>query len=125
LRMGHARSLIGRRTVVLLVSDGLDTGAAEVLTQELAWLRRHSRSLVWLNPLLRFDAYAPTARGPAVLSQHADAMQAVHNLHSLRELAANLASLLKLPNRNPNRASSPTPSSIPTPTPSPTKETSR
>jgi uncharacterized protein len=98
LRAGHARSLIGRRTVVLLVSDGLDTGSPEVLGDELSWLRRHSRSLLWLNPLMRFDAYAPTARGPAVLRQHADAMRAVHNLHSLRELATNLARLLSPPN---------------------------
>jgi len=39
---------------VLLISDGLDTGEPAALGRELAWLRRHSARLLWLNPLLRF-----------------------------------------------------------------------
>jgi hypothetical protein len=31
-----------RRTLVLLITDGLDTGEPEVLERELGWLRRHS-----------------------------------------------------------------------------------
>ena len=67
LRQQHARRLVGRRTVVLLISDGLDTGEPADLARELSWLKRHSRSLLWLNPLLRFDGYAPLARGASVL----------------------------------------------------------
>ena len=63
LRQQHGRELVGRRTVVVLISDGLDTGEASQLAQELQWLKRHSRSLLWLNPLLRFDGYAPLAQG--------------------------------------------------------------
>jgi uncharacterized protein with von Willebrand factor type A (vWA) domain len=95
LRRLHARRLVGRRTVVLLISDGLDTGEPEVLAQELDWLKRHTRSLFWLNPLLRFEAYAPVARGAAVLHRKADAMLAVHNLSRLEELAQSLRTLLK------------------------------
>lgn len=90
----HARRLTGRRTLVLLISDGLDTGEPAQLTQELGWLKRQSRSLLWLNPLLRFDGYAPLARGAAQLHAHADAMLAVHNLQSLHDLAGSLARLL-------------------------------
>ena len=95
LRRLHARRLVGRRTVVLLISDGLDTGEPEVLAQELDWLKRHTRSLFWLNPLLRFDGYAPIARGASVLHRKADAMLAVHNLSRLEELAQSLRALLK------------------------------
>ncbi|GAA4422821.1 VWA domain-containing protein [Acidovorax lacteus] len=95
LRMRHARRLVGRRTLVLVVSDGLDTGTPEALAQELAWLRRHCARLVWLNPLLRFDGYAPSARGAAALHRACDAMLAVHNLHSLQALAEHLAQLLR------------------------------
>ena len=59
LRTHHRRMLVGRRTVVLLISDGLDTGAPETLEEELQWLGRHTRQLLWLNPLLRYDGYAP------------------------------------------------------------------
>ena len=95
LRLGHARRLVGRRTLVLVISDGLDTGEPAELDRELAWLRRSSRRVLWLNPLLRFGGYAPVARGAAVLHRHADAMLAVHNLASLGDLAASLAALLK------------------------------
>lgn len=99
LRTQHARRLVGRRTLVLLVSDGLATDEPAALAQELAWLRRHTARLLWLNPLLRFDGYAPLARGAAELHRAADAMLAVHNLQSLQQLAASLARVLRAPLR--------------------------
>ena len=95
LRRAHARRLTGRRTLVLVISDGLDTGEPEVLERELLWLKRHSRRVLWLNPLLRFEGYAPLARGAAVMHRHADAMLAVHNLGALEQLAASLAALMR------------------------------
>ena len=95
LRHEHARRFVGGRTVVLVVSDGLDTGDPAALGEELAWLKRHCKRLVWLNPLLRFDGYAPIARGAEQLHRHADAMLAVHNLSRLEDLAASLSTLMK------------------------------
>jgi uncharacterized protein with von Willebrand factor type A (vWA) domain len=95
LRTRHQRRLVGRRTLVLLITDGLDTGEPELLTQELAWLKRRSRRLLWLNPLLRFEGYAPLARGAAVLHQQVDGMLAVHNVSKLEDLAASLAALMR------------------------------
>jgi hypothetical protein len=91
LRARHSRRFVGGRTLVLLVSDGLDTGDAQSLDDELAWLKRHCRKLMWLNPLLRYEAYAPIASGAAVLHRRADRMVAVHNLERLDDLAAQLA----------------------------------
>ena len=95
LRQEYRSRFVGRRTVVLLVSDGLDTGDPQALGQELAWVKRHCRSLLWLNPLLRFEGYAPLARGARQLHRHADGMLAVHNLSRLQDLAASLAALLR------------------------------
>jgi len=95
LRERHPRCLVGRRTVVLLITDGLDTGTPELLEQELQWLGRHSRQLLWLNPLLRFDGYAPLASGASVLHRHAHGMLAVHNLSRLEDLARSMASLMQ------------------------------
>jgi uncharacterized protein with von Willebrand factor type A (vWA) domain len=94
LRRQHARRLIGRRTLVLIITDGLDTGEPAELARELTWLRRHSRRLLWLNPLLRFDGYSPLARGASVLHAQAHGMLAVHNLERLRDLASSIAALL-------------------------------
>ncbi len=95
LRREHPRVLIGRRTLVLLISDGLDTGDPADLARELQWLKRHSGPLVWLNPLMRYDAYQPSARAASVLATHAHAMLAVHNLASLTDLAAALTRVLR------------------------------
>ena len=95
LRRQHGRRLIGRRTVVLLITDGLDTGEPGLLDEQLQWLRLHSRRLLWLNPLMRFEGYAPLARGAAALHAQAHAMLAVHNLSRLQDLASSLARLLR------------------------------
>lgn len=94
LRQRHARRLVGRRSLVLIISDGLDTGEPEDLARELDWLTHRCRRLLWLNPLLRYEGYAPLARGAAVLHRHAHAMLAVHNIAKLQDLAASLAALL-------------------------------
>jgi uncharacterized protein with von Willebrand factor type A (vWA) domain len=93
LRTRHSRRLVGGRTLVLLVSDGLDTGDPAELADELAWLKRRCRKVMWLNPLLRYAGYAPVASGAAVLHRFADRMVAVHNLERLEDLAAQLAAV--------------------------------
>lgn len=95
LREQHARRLVGRRTLVLVITDGLDTGEPEDLSRELGWLRLHAGRILWLNPLLRFDGYSPLARGAAVMHRHAHGMLAVHNLSRLEDLAGSLAAVMK------------------------------
>ena len=95
LRRTQSRQLVGRRTVVLLISDGLDTGSSEQLESELGWLKRNCRSLLWLNPMLRFDEYQPAARGAATLQKKADGVLAIHNLARLEDLARSLVQLVK------------------------------
>ena len=91
----HQRKLVGRRTLVLLITDGLDTGKPEALADELQELRRRSGRLLWLNPLLRFDGYAPLAQGAEVLHRYAHGMLAVHNLSKLGDLAVSVARVLR------------------------------
>ena len=62
--------LVGRDTVVIIASDGLDVGAPELLRDAMRELHRRSAGVVWLNPLLETEGYEPTgardARRPAV-----------------------------------------------------------
>jgi uncharacterized protein with von Willebrand factor type A (vWA) domain len=51
--------------------------------------------LLWLNPLLRFDGYAPIASGAQVLHRHADGSVAIHNMARLQDLAHAITRLLK------------------------------
>ena len=59
----HAHRVLSPDTLVLVSSDGLDVGEVEVLESALREIRRRSAGIVWLNPLLAFDGYTPTARG--------------------------------------------------------------
>ena len=55
--------MMGRDTVVIIVSDGLDVGEPSVLRDAMGELHRRSASVVWLNPLLETPGYEPTAEG--------------------------------------------------------------
>jgi uncharacterized protein with von Willebrand factor type A (vWA) domain len=82
--------LVDRRTIVLLLSDGWDTGEPDVLAQELLTLKRRAARVIWLNPLLGNPSYEPLTRGMAAALPLVDHFAAAHNLSSLRELAAHL-----------------------------------
>jgi uncharacterized protein len=84
---GH---LLDRRTVVLLLSDGWDTGDPDVLAQEMLTLKRRAARVIWLNPLLGNPSYEPLTRGMAAALPLVDHFAAAHNLASLRELAGHL-----------------------------------
>jgi uncharacterized protein with von Willebrand factor type A (vWA) domain len=88
-----SRRVLGQGAIVLLITDGLDRGgeaAAGEFDAAIERLHLSCRRLVWLNPLLRFDRYAPHAQGARILIKHVDELRTVHNLQSLGELAAAL-----------------------------------
>jgi uncharacterized protein len=82
--------LVDRRTIVLLLSDGWDTGEPDVLAQEMLALKRRAARVIWLNPLLGNPSYEPLTRGMAAALPLVDHFAAAHNLASLRELASHL-----------------------------------
>jgi uncharacterized protein with von Willebrand factor type A (vWA) domain len=55
--------MVGRDTLIIIVSDGLDVGMPDVLRDAMRELHRRSAGVVWLNPLLETEGYEPTAAG--------------------------------------------------------------
>jgi len=82
----RAGKLLSRDTLVLIFSDGWDTGDPELMTRELSTIRRRSRQIVWLNPLLGMKDYQPLTRGMSAALPHIDVFTAAHNLESLLAL---------------------------------------
>lgn len=82
-----SRRLLAQGAVVLLVTDGLDREGGEGIRTQARRLRKSCRSLVWLNPLLRYRAFAPRAAGIKALLPEMDEHRPVHNLESLAQLA--------------------------------------
>ena len=85
-----ARRVLGQGATVLLVTDGLDRDAGQGLEEEIARLHRSSRRLIWLNPLLRYDQFAPKALGIRTMLPHVDEFRPVHNVASLADLVTAL-----------------------------------
>ena len=86
-----SRRVLGQGAVVLLVTDGLDRGDPDVLGAQAQRLQLSARRLIWLNPLLRWDGFAPRARGIAALLPHVDSFRAAHSVASLDALAQALS----------------------------------
>jgi uncharacterized protein with von Willebrand factor type A (vWA) domain len=86
-----SRRVLGQGAIVLFISDGLDRDAGAGIAREVERLHKSCRRLVWLNPLLRFEGFAPKSMGVRALLPHVDEFRPVHNLESLDALAAALA----------------------------------
>ena len=82
--------LVDRRTIVIVLSDGWDTGDPEVLATELLRIKRRAGRVIWLNPLLGNPSYEPLTRGMAAALPLVDHFAAAHNLAALRDLADRL-----------------------------------
>ncbi|MDA8747543.1 VWA domain-containing protein [Litoreibacter sp.] len=83
-----SRRVLGKGAVVLLITDGLDRDDPAALAKEAERLHLSARQVIWLNPLLRWDQFAPKAKGIAALLPHVDSFRAGHNVASLEGLAA-------------------------------------
>lgn len=81
-----ARRLSLAGSTVLLVTDGLELDHIDMLAQEAQRLERSCKRILWLNPLLRYDGFAPKARGIRALLAHVDEMLPIHNIQSLERL---------------------------------------
>lgn len=82
-----SRRVMGQGAVVLLITDGLDRGGDYDLGKETQRIALSSKRLIWLNPLLRWDEFAPKATGIRAMLPHVHSFRASHSIASLQELA--------------------------------------
>ena len=89
----HAARVIHSRSCVMIVSDGYETGDAALLGREMAALAKRCRRIVWLNPMLGWQGYAPEAAGIKAALPHIDLYAPANTLQSLCALEPYLAKL--------------------------------
>jgi uncharacterized protein with von Willebrand factor type A (vWA) domain len=87
-----SRRVLGQNAVVLLITDGLDRDLGKDLGPEMERLHKSCRRLIWLNPLLRYEAFEPRPMGVRMMLPHCDAFLPAHNIDSLVALGKALAS---------------------------------
>src|SRR5216110_59433 len=88
-----ARRVLTQGAIVLLITDGLERDPDDRLAFEIDRLHRSCKRLIWLNPLLRYEAFEPKAKGIQAILPHVDEFRPIHNLESLGELCRSLSSI--------------------------------
>ena len=86
-----SRRALGQGAIVILFTDGLERDGVEPLAAAMARLRRSSRRIIWVNPLLRFDGFAAKAAGVRAILPCVDSFRPIHNLASIADLCRALA----------------------------------
>jgi uncharacterized protein with von Willebrand factor type A (vWA) domain len=87
----HASRVIHSRSCVMIVSDGYETGDADLLGREMAALSKRCRRIVWLNPMMGWEGYAPEAKGIKAALPYVDLYAPANTLNSLAALEPYLA----------------------------------
>ncbi|MEL7422721.1 MAG: VWA domain-containing protein [Bacteroidota bacterium] len=82
----YGRRLLDKDTIVLILSDGLDTGNIDVLQRSMHYLQQKAYQVFWLNPLAGRPGYEPTVRGMQAALPYVDHFLAAHDVESLRNL---------------------------------------
>lgn len=86
-----ARRVLARDAVVILLSDGLERDTELDLEFEMMRLHRSCRSLIWMNPMLRYERFEPKASGIRKMLPHVDRFVPAHNINSLTSMWQALA----------------------------------
>ena len=92
---------LARGAVVVVVSDGWDTGDPALLAREMARLSRVAFRIIWVNPRAHQPGYRPLAGGMAAAWPYCDAVVSAHQLDALGELTGALADPVR--RRRPGR----------------------
>ena len=90
-----ARRVLNGGAVVLIISDGWDTGNIDLLSKEADRLHRSCHRLIWLNPNLGYEDFQPLSQGLLAIQPHVDEFLPIHNLNSLTDLLNHLSNLGK------------------------------
>jgi uncharacterized protein len=90
----HAARVLDRQTVVLLASDGLDTGDPAMVSTALRAIRSAAGAIIWLNPLVAAPDYSPRARAMAAALPYLDLLVPGDSLASLESVVDRLGTSL-------------------------------
>lgn len=82
----YARRFVDGRSVVMVLSDGYDTGEPGKIGTALSRLRKRGCRIIWLNPLKGYRSYAPVAAGMSAALPHLDLFASANTLDDLAQL---------------------------------------
>ena len=80
-----SRRVMGQGAITLLITDGLDRKKDDALGMHMERLHKSTAALLWLNPLLRFDGFAPKSHSVRTMIQHVDHLLPIHSLQAMTD----------------------------------------
>lgn len=90
----YGSRLLGKRTIIIIMSDGWDTGDITLLQDAMQHMKAHSRKIIWLNPLAGFAGYRPDTSGMKTAMPYIDVFSSAHNAATLKNLFLSSANRL-------------------------------
>jgi hypothetical protein len=79
---------MARGAVVVIVSDGWDTGDPAALGEQMARLARLAHRIIWVNPRKAATGFQPLVAGMAAALPHVDTFVSGHSVAALDEVIA-------------------------------------
>ena len=81
----YGHGMLDKKTIVLILSDGWDTGDPEIMKEAMKTIYKKTKKVVWLNPLAGNENFSPDALGMKTALPYIDILASAHNLESLKK----------------------------------------
>jgi uncharacterized protein with von Willebrand factor type A (vWA) domain len=88
----YGRRGVARGAVVVIISDGWETGDAAVLEREMGRLHRLAYQVIWINPRRARESYQPLTAGIVAAEPHVDRFLSGHSLDAMVDVVEVIAS---------------------------------
>lgn len=82
--------LLQRDTIVIIASDGLDTGTSQEMQRAMGRIRERTAGVIWLNPFLSIPGYRPEAKGMKTALPFIDAFVPVDSIFTCSRWARHI-----------------------------------
>jgi uncharacterized protein with von Willebrand factor type A (vWA) domain len=89
---GYGRRGVARGAVVVIISDGWETGDAALLDREMSRLHRLAYQVIWINPRLAGQSYRPRTAGMVAALGYVDRFLSGHSLDAMEGVVEAIAS---------------------------------
>ncbi len=86
----HGYRLLDRKTIILILSDGWDTGSQDLMKGAMKDIYKSARKVFWLNPLAGHPDFEPEVIGLKSVLPYIHKLYAAHNLESLKKVLIQL-----------------------------------
>ncbi|MGI9550180.1 MAG: vWA domain-containing protein [Aurantibacter sp.] len=95
----YGYGMLDKKTIVLILSDGWDTGKPALMQEVMQTIYKKSRKVIWLNPLAGSPDFTPEAIGMKTALPYIDVLASAHNLESLKNAMLQIRKRRNLLNR--------------------------